>query len=74
MPGFFGIVRTERELAEIFGRRVDSEGMLVMTRYESWLRAACKNALIPGFMTKSINVLLELKKKALHWKMWNTKT
>ena len=45
-----------------------------MTRYESWLRAACKNALIPGFMTKSINVLLELKKKELHWKMWNTKT
>lgn len=46
-----------------------------MTPYESWLRAACKNALIPGYLEKSVEVLvIELREKPEFWRMWVNKT
>ena len=46
-----------------------------MTPYESWLRAACKNALIPGYLERPVNDLLdELREKPEFWRMWVNKT
>lgn len=46
-----------------------------MTPYESWLRAACKNAVIPGFLERPVEDLLtELRKKPEFWRMWINKT
>ncbi len=46
-----------------------------MPAYESWLRAACKNASIPGYLERPVGDLLkELRKKRDFWRMWVNKT